>query len=236
MPQLRHPSTTLAREALLDFMVVELSAFYFDIRKDALYCDGPSSVRRKASVQVVRHLFDCLVKWLAPMLPFTTEEAWLDRFPGAESVHLEQFPAIPAEWRDDALAEKWQAVRKVRRVVTGALEIERAKKTIGSSLEAVPVVHIADPALEASLAGVDLAEMAITSGLVVSHAEAPADAYRLDDTPGVAVVVRKAEDLGLRKCARSWRYTDDVGRDAEFADVSARDAAVLRELMALGRL
>ncbi|TIP29073.1 MAG: isoleucine--tRNA ligase, partial [Mesorhizobium sp.] len=64
--------------ALLDFMVVELSAFYFDIRKDALYCDAPSSLRRKAAVQVVRHLFECLVKWLAPMLPFTMEEAWLD--------------------------------------------------------------------------------------------------------------------------------------------------------------
>ncbi|TIW19947.1 MAG: isoleucine--tRNA ligase, partial [Mesorhizobium sp.] len=108
--------------ALLDFMVVELSAFYFDIRKDALYCDGPSSLRRKAAVQVVRYLFECLVKWLAPMLPFTMEEAWLDRHPDAVSVHLDQFPAIPEDWRNETLAEKWRKVRQVRRVVTGALE------------------------------------------------------------------------------------------------------------------
>ncbi|TPI47319.1 isoleucine--tRNA ligase [Mesorhizobium sp. B2-9-1] len=221
---------------LLDFMVVELSAFYFDIRKDALYCDGPSSLRRKAAVQVVRHLFECLVKWLAPMLPFTTEEAWLDRHPQAVSVHLDQFPAIPQNWRNEALAEKWRKVRQVRRVVTGALEIARAEKLIGSSLEAVPVVTLDDAALEAAIADVDMAEMAITSDLVVKHGKAPESAFTLDDVKGVAVVVEKAEDRGLVKCARSWRYTADVGRDPEFPDVSARDAAVLHELKALGRL
>lgn len=222
--------------ALLDFMVVELSAFYFDIRKDALYCEAPSSVKRKASVQVVRHLFDCLVKWLAPMLPFTMEEAWLDRHPDAVSVHLDQFPKIPADWKDEALAEKWRKVRQVRRVVTGALEIARAQKVIGSSLEAVPVVTLDDAALEAAIADVDMAEMAITSDLVIVHGKAPADSFTLDDVKGVAVVVEKAEDRGLVKCARSWRYTADVGSDPEFPDVSARDAAVLHELKALSRL
>ncbi|MCA0045525.1 isoleucine--tRNA ligase [Mesorhizobium sp. B283B1A] len=222
--------------ALIDFMVVELSAFYFDIRKDALYCDAPSSAKRKASVQVVRHLFDCLVKWLAPMLPFTMEEAWLDRHPDAVSVHLDQFPEIPADWKNEALAEKWRKVRQVRRVVTGALEIARAQKVIGSSLEAVPVVTINDAALEAAISDVDMAEMAITSDLVIAHGQAPQSAFTLDDVKGVAVVVEKAEDRGLVKCARSWRYTADVGQDAEFPDVSARDAAVLRELKALGRL
>ncbi|MER9058089.1 isoleucine--tRNA ligase [Mesorhizobium sp. M0213] len=222
--------------ALLDFMVVELSAFYFDIRKDALYCEAHSSVKRKASVQVVRHLFDCLVKWLAPMLPFTMEEAWLDRHPDAVSVHLDQFPKIPADWKDEALAEKWRKVRQVRRVVTGALEIARAQKVIGSSLEAVPVVTLDDPALEASIADVDMAEMAITSDLVIVHGKASAGSFTLDDIKGVAVVVEKAEDRGLVKCARSWRYTADVGSDPEFPDVSARDAAVLHELKALSRL
>ncbi|TJV02398.1 MAG: isoleucine--tRNA ligase [Mesorhizobium sp.] len=222
--------------ALIDFMVVELSAFYFDIRKDALYCDAPSSAKRKASVQVVRHLFDCLVKWLAPMLPFTMEEAWLDRHPDAVSVHLDQFPEIPADWKNEALAEKWRKVRQVRRVVTGALEIARAQKVIGSSLEAVPVVTINDAALEAAISDVDMAEMAITSDLVIAHGQAPQSAFTLDDVKGVAVVVEKAEDRGLVKCARSWRYTADVGQDTEFPDVSARDAAVLRELKALGRL
>ncbi|RJG45695.1 isoleucine--tRNA ligase [Mesorhizobium sp. DCY119] len=222
--------------ALIDFMVVELSAFYFDIRKDALYCEAPSSTKRKAAVQVVRHLFDHLVTWLAPMLPFTTEEAWLERYPSSESVHLEQFPAVPADWKNDALAEKWKKIRQVRSVVTGALELERAKKTIGSSLEAVPVVHMNDAALEAALSGIDLAEISITSDLVVSHQGAPADAFVLREVPGVAVVVEKADDKGLRKCARSWRYTDDVGSDPEFPEVSARDAKALHELKALGRI
>ncbi|MER9430011.1 isoleucine--tRNA ligase [Mesorhizobium sp. M0408] len=222
--------------ALLDFMVIELSAFYFDIRKDALYCEAPSSVKRKASVQVVRHLFDCLVKWLAPMLPFTMEEAWLDRHPDAVSLHLDQFPEIPADWKNEALAEKWRKVRQVRRVVTGALEIARAQKVIGSSLEAVPVVTLDDAVLEAAIADVDMAEMAITSDLVIMHGKAPAGSFTLDDVKGVAVVVEKAEDRGLVKCARSWRYTADVGSDPEFPDVSARDAAVLHELKALSRL
>jgi isoleucyl-tRNA synthetase len=221
---------------LIDFMVVELSAFYFDIRKDALYCDAPSSPKRKSAVQVVRHLFERLTTWLAPMLPFTMEEAWLERYPDAESVHLEQFRQTPAEWKNEALAEKWKKVRQVRRVVTGALEIERAKKTIGSSLEAVPVVYMDNTALEAAIGDVDMAEMAITSDLVISHESAPPDAFRLDDVAGVAVVVKKAAERGLTKCARSWRYTADVGSDPEFPDVSARDAAVLRELQKLGRL
>ncbi|TPM36445.1 isoleucine--tRNA ligase [Mesorhizobium sp. B2-3-5] len=222
--------------ALLDFMVVELSAFYFDIRKDALYCEAPSSVKRQASVQVVRHLFDCLVKWLAPMLPFTMEEAWLDRHPDAVSVHLDQFPEVPTEWKNEALAEKWRKVRQVRRVVTGALEIARAQKVIGSSLEAVPVVTINDAALEAAISDVDMAEMAITSDLVIAHGQASEGAFTLDDVKGVAVVVEKAQDRGLVKCARSWRYTADVGQDPAFPGVSARDAAVLHELKALGRL
>jgi isoleucyl-tRNA synthetase len=214
-------------------MVVDLSAFYFDIRKDALYCDAPSSVRRKASVEVVRHLFECLVKWWAPLLPFTTEEAWLDRHPDAQSVHLEQFPTIPAEWKDEELAEKWRKVRQVRRVVTGALEIERAKKVIGSSLEAAPVVHVTDAELLAALDGVDLAEIAITSEIVVTTEPVPAGAFTLDDVKGVGVVPALATGT---KCARSWRFTHDVGSDPEYPDVSARDAAALRELAALGRL
>ena len=222
--------------ALSDFMNVELSAFYFDIRKDALYCEGPSSLKRKAAVQVVRHLFECLVTWLAPMLPFTTEEAWLDRYPDRESVHLEQFPKIPAQWRNAALEAKWEKIRDVRRVVTGALEIERARKTIGSSLEAVPVVYVDNAGLAQAVAGVDMAEIAITSGWQAGEGRAPTGAFTLADVPGVAVVVEKAGDRGLRKCARSWRYTADVGNDSEFPDVSARDARVLHELQALGRL
>ncbi|MCM2503487.1 isoleucine--tRNA ligase [Aureimonas altamirensis] len=217
--------------ALLDFAVVELSAFYFDIRKDALYCDAPSSLRRKAALQVVREIFDRLVTWLAPLLPFTMEEAWLARHPQARSVHLEQFRPAGADWRDEALAGRWRDVRRVRRVVTGALEEERRAKHIGSSLEAAPVVHIEDAALAALVESLDLAEIAITSAIAVTTAPAPADAFRLADTPGVAVVNRLAEG---RKCARSWKISPDVGSDPDYPDVTPRDAEALRELKALG--
>ncbi|MCW4115284.1 isoleucine--tRNA ligase [Aurantimonas sp. MSK8Z-1] len=219
--------------ALSDFMVVELSAFYFDIRKDALYCDAPSSVRRKAALQVVRLLFDRLVTWLAPMLPFTMEEAWLSRHPDRRSVHLEQFRTADPAWSDPALAERWAKIRKVRRVVTGALEEKRRAKVIGSSLEAAPVVYIEDAELREIARSIDLAEVAITSGITISAEPAPEDAFRLADTQGVAVVHAAARG---RKCARSWKITEDVGSDPDYPDVTARDAAALRELKAAGRI
>jgi isoleucyl-tRNA synthetase len=213
--------------ALNAFMTVDLSAFYFDVRKDALYCDPVSSPTRKACLTVLDHLFRCTVAWLAPMLCFTAEEAWLARHPSADgSVHLELFPQVPAAWRDEALAEKWRKVRLVRRVVTGALEIERAAKRIGSSLEAAPVIHVADRDLLAALAGVDMAEVAITSAATVVEGEGPPEAFRLPDVPGVAVEPRRAEG---RKCARSWKILPTVGSDPDYPDVSPRDAQALRE-------
>ncbi len=219
--------------ALIDFANIELSAFYFDIRKDALYCDAPSSLRRRSALAVIRKIFDCMVLWLAPMLPFTTEEAWLSRKPDAQSVHLEQFPEIPADWRNDGLAGKWAKIRKVRSVVTGALEIERKDKRIGSSLEAAPVVYVTDAELMAALEGQDFEETCITSGVSLVAGEGPEAAFRLAEVPGVAVEPKLAEGT---KCARSWRVTKDVGSDPEYPDVSARDAAALRELASLGRL
>lgn len=213
--------------ALIDFANVELSAFYFDIRKDVLYCDAPSSLKRRASLSVIAKLFDCLVTWLAPMLPFTTEEAWLSRYPEAESVHLVQFPEVPAEWKNEALEAKWDKIRKVRTVVTGALEVERREKRIGSSLEAAPVVHIADAELMAALDGQDFAEICITSAISVVSGEGPSDGFRLGEVQKVSVEQKLAEG---RKCARSWRITTDVGSDPVFPDVSARDAAALHEL------
>src|SRR5712672_972025 len=219
--------------ALSQFMTVDLSAFYFDIRKDALYCDPISSPTRKACLTVLDQIFRATVIWLAPMLPFTAEEAWTARAGAAEgSVHLELFPEVPAAWRDEALATKWRSVRQVRRVVTGALELARADKKIGSSLEADPVVHISDPALLAALAGVDLAEAAITSGATVVAGEGPKDAFRLDDVAGVAVVFRPAQG---RKCARSWKILSTVGADPDYPDVSPRDARALREWDAIRR-
>jgi isoleucyl-tRNA synthetase len=211
---------------LLNFMTGDLSSFYFDIRKDALYCEPISSVKRKASLTVVDLLFRHVTVWLAPILSFTTEEAWRSRDPAAASVHLEVFPAIPASWRDDALAARWALVRDARSVVTGALEIERAAKRIGSSLEAAPVVHVADAALRAALEAVDFAEVCITSGVTITDASAPDEAFRLSEVPGVAVMPALA--VG-QKCQRSWRITTDVGSDPAYPDVSARDAAAMRE-------
>lgn len=211
---------------LFTFMTVELSAFYFDVRKDTLYCDAQSSVRRKAALYVVDKLFNCLVTWMAPLLPFTMEETWTSRYGTEGSVHLEQFPEVPASWRDDVLAQKWTKIRTVRRVVTGALEIERREKRIGSSLEAHPTVHISDPELLAALKGQNMADIAITSQLTLSETPAPDGAFVLEDTSGVAVVPGLAKGT---KCARSWKILPEVGSDPTYPDVTLRDAEALRE-------
>ena len=216
---------------LSQFMNTDLSAFYFDVRKDALYCEPYSSVKRRAALEVIEQIFRCTTVWLAPLLCFTAEESWLARYPSETgSVHMELFPDLPAAWRDDALAQKWQTVRRVRSVVTGALEIERANKAIGSSLEAAPQVYVSDEAVMKALDGVDLAEICITSGLELKAGAAPAGAFALEDVAGVGVVPRKAEGT---KCARSWRITKDVGSDPAFPDLSARDAAAVREFDAM---
>ncbi len=213
--------------ALFNFCVNDLSAFYFDIRKDALYCDPYDSLTRRASLTVLDTIFEALTAWLAPMLCFTMEEAWLNRFPADKgSVHLRQFPAIKDVWRDDALAEKWRKVRQVRRVVTGALEIERKERRIGSSLEAAPKVYVANNELRAALDGIDLAEIAITSGATLLPGEDTRQAFRLDEVPGVAVEFERAQG---RKCARSWKILEDVGTDPEFPELSPRDAEAVRQ-------
>jgi len=216
---------------LSQFMNTELSAFYFDVRKDALYCDPLSSHVRKSALTVVDHLFRCLTTWLAPILVFTAEEAWLERYPEVKgldgSVHLELFAQAPESWLDPELAERWTKIRRVRRVVTGALELERAAKRIGSSLEAAPQVFIADPDLLAALSGVDLAEISITSGIRIESREGPEEAFRLADVPGVAVVSHRADGV---KCARSWKYFDPASADPAYPEVTARDARALREL------
>ena len=213
---------------LTNFMTVDLSAFYFDIRKDSLYCDAWSSLRRRSCRTVLDQLFHCLTTWWAPVLAFTMDEVWLSRFPGeGSSVHLMQFARCPDEWAAPELAAKWDKIRDVRSVVTGALEIERqVKKTIGSALEAAPEVYVSSPDLLAALDGVDLAEISITSGAKLIAGEGPADAFRLDTVKGIAVVFKPAEG---RKCARSWKISPEVGSDSEFPDITPRDAEAVRE-------
>ncbi len=215
---------------ITSFMVSDLSAFYFDIRKDTLYCDPPSSVARKSALATIDEIFERVAIWLAPILAFTCEEAWLSRHPSADrSVHTEVFPQSPEDWRDEALAAKWRTIRNVRRVVTGALEIERAAKRIGSSLEAAPVVYIEDAAVRGALEAIDFAEICITSDIEIHAGAGPAEAFRLDDVAGVAVVPERAKG---RKCARSWKISPLVGSDPEYPDVTPRDAQALRELRA----
>jgi isoleucyl-tRNA synthetase len=213
---------------LSNFMTVDLSAFYFDVRKDSLYCDPWSSLRRRSCRSVLDQLFHCLTTWWAPVLAFTMEEIWLSRFAGeASSVHVMPFAKTPEEWADPELAAKWDRIREVRSVVTGALEIERqVKKTVGSALEAAPDIHIANADYRAALDGADLAEICITSGASLVTGEGPADAFRLDAVPGVAVVFKPAQG---KKCARSWKFAPEVGSDPEFPDITPRDAEAVRE-------
>ena len=197
---------------LHDFCANDLSAFYFDVRKDCLYCDPITSSDRRAARSVLDQLFSCLTAWLAPILCFTAEEAWLIRYDlGAncareDSVHLRQFPNVPANWRDDDLAEKWDKVRIVRRAILGALELERAEKSIGSSLEAAPVVYLSDTYFKA-VKGVDIADIAIVSSVEIHAETGPVDAFRLPDIDDVAVVPKRSKG---KKCERCWKFFDHM--------------------------
>ncbi|MCO8144251.1 isoleucine--tRNA ligase [Rhodovulum tesquicola] len=211
-------------QALFNFCTVDLSAFYFDIRKDALYCDAPDSMRRRAARSVLDLLFHRLTTWLAPILVFTMEDVWLARFPDEDgSVHLEDIPETPAAWRDEALAGKWAGVRQVRRVVTAALEIQRRDKVIGASLEAAPVVHVEDAAVLAALKTVDFADLCITSDILLTADPSPNEAFRLPEVPGVGVVFEKAEG---EKCQRCWKILPDVGGHAHPGTCARCNAAL----------
>ena len=143
------------------------------------------------------------------MLVFTMEDVWLERHPGEDSsVHLRDFPETPDAWRDEALAAKWDAIRKVRRVVTGAIEVQRRDKVIGASLEAAPSVYVADAAVLVSLQSVPFDDVCITSGISLSGDGATTGAFTMPDTDGVAVVFATADG---EKCLRCWKILPDVG-------------------------
>ncbi len=213
--------------ALHNFCAVELSAFYFDIRKDSIYCDAAESPRRRSARTAMDDLFRCLTAWLAPVLCFTAEEAWLARFPEAgESIHLRLFPDVPESWRDDALAAKWEKVRTLRRVVTGALEIERAEKRIGSSLEAAPRVFVEAEYITA-MKDVDPAELFITSSAELEEGLSPEDGFRLPEHPKITVLPDVAEG---KKCERCWRVLEEIGTVKEYDDLCRRCAEVVTKI------
>lgn len=216
--------------ALHAFCNSELSSFYFDIRKDRLYCDRPDLFERRAARTVMARIFDCLVTWLAPILPFTCEEAWSHRPPGvfeeAESVHLRVFPKVPAAWRNPALAGKWEIVAYVRRTASGALEKKRADKTIGSSLEAKVRVYLASAIQRDAIENVDLSDVLIVSDSEYVLGDWKDTSFRLDgDVQGIAADVLIAEG---EKCARCWKVLPEVGKDAEHPAVCPRCAGAVK--------
>ena len=191
------------------FCANDLSAFYFDIRKDSLYCDGQDAPRRRAARTVLDQVHRCLCAWLAPVLVFTAEEAWASRFgEDAASIHLQDFPVLPADWRDDALASRWVDIRRTRRLVTASLEDQRRDGTIGSSLQARIMLTLPSRTLTAG----EWADI-----LIVSQADiAQGDQVALDVTlaPGA-------------KCERCWRVLPEVGASAAHPGLCLRCEAVV---------
>lgn len=210
-----------ALSALLEFCTNDLSAFYFDVRKDSLYCDRPDNPTRRACRTVFETIFDCLTAWLAPIMPFTTEEAWRTLHPEAVSVHLRQFPDIEPDWLQPDIASRMAQLREIRAVVTGALESARRDKLIGSSLEASPDIVVSSPDQANIIRSLDFAELCIISDYSLEIAPMTRDMFQLPDIAGIGVRVKRA--IG-RKCARSWKFSPEVGADMRYPDLSPRDA------------
>ena len=218
---------------LHNFCAVDLSALYFDIRKDSLYCDHPDETRRRAVRTVMHTLFITLTKWLSPILCFTAEEAWL-ALPAdgrAKSVHATAFEKIPDAWRDDALAEKWQRIRALRSVVTGAIEKKRAEKVVGSSLQATPTIYVKQVdaiLLKTTFIMGDFADICITSHLHMNVSDAaPADAFKLPEVPDVAVVVEVAKG---NKCDRCWCVKEEVGKHPKHPTLCVRCETAVEQM------
>ena len=211
---------------ITEFCQNELSSLFFDIRRDALYCDRPDSLKRRAARTVMDAVFERLTIWLAPLIPFTMEEAWTTRFPDAGSNVMRVFPPTPSEWANPAEAVRWANVQTLTSVVTGALEVERREKRMGAALEAAPKVYVEDEALMSALDGLDPAETFRTSQANIVHGPGPASAFRLADVAGVAVEAVRAEGI---KCARSWRILPEVGTNPRYPDLSLRDADAVAE-------
>ncbi|MBT6329689.1 MAG: isoleucine--tRNA ligase [Kordiimonadaceae bacterium] len=214
--------------ALYNFCSVDLSAFYFDVRKDALYCDAKMTLRRRAARTVLDQVFKIVTKWFAPILVFTAEEIWQSRFPSEDgSVHLQTFHDIPSTWKDDALGAKWEKIRTLRKVVTGALEIERREKRIGSSLQATAQVYVKDSGYIDAFEGIDLAEVSITSSATMIQGEAPEGAFTMEDTADVAVISTLSDG---EKCERCWQVLPEVGSISGHDDICGRCADAVEAL------
>ena len=188
---------------LANFCSLELSAFYFDIRKDTLYCDNISSEKRQACINLLGLILDTLLKWFAPILSFTTEEIFqIINQEKKSSIHLQFFPKIPKSWKDEKLFEKWKKFKIIRKVVNAAIEIKRSNKDIGSSLEADIEIFLSDDYLKI-VKDFDLPENFITSNAVAKKFVKDNDNYfKLNEVENINVLVKKAEG---NKCPRCWK-------------------------------
>ncbi|CAL4868363.1 Isoleucine--tRNA ligase [Asticcacaulis sp. MM231] len=204
-----------------DFCIQTLSALYFDIRKDSLYCDAPSSLKRRACRTVMNILFERITLWLAPIMTFTMEEAWSSRNPNDKANLFRVLEAAPDVWHNVAEGDRWAKIETVLSVVTAALEDKRRDKVIGSALEAAPRVYLADGAAFEAFEDIDAAEVFRTSQASVTTNSPPAHAFTLEGLPMIAVEFALAEG---QKCQRSWRILPEVGTDSRYPDLSVRDA------------
>jgi len=192
---------------LINFCSLDLSAFYFDIRKDILYCDGLKSEKRKICINLLSLILDILLKWFAPILSFTTEEIFQIVNPEKKSsIHLESFPKIPSNWEDKKLSEKWEKLKIIRSVVNTGIEVKRSNKDIGSSLEANIEIYLNKEYLEL-IKDINLSEYFITSKASAKHMIDDKKIFKLDDVPNIGVYVEKAKG---EKCSRCWKILGNL--------------------------
>ena len=244
---------------LHNFCTTDLSGFYFDVRKDSLYCDVSDSLCRRSVRTVMQYLFSCLTAWLAPFLCFTTEEAWhhcppdIDPLDGSrdgllsktiDSVHLRRFPELPYSWRNDGLVERWQYIWALRSMINKALERARGDKDLGSSLDAAPIIYVTPKAkevlksLDLDLNTIALQDLMITSAVtIVESDQLPEDSEIVtscDDLGNVDVTVgigvKYAPAIG-KKCQRCWKVLPEVGIKTEFPTLCQRCINAITTMM-----
>ncbi len=182
---------TLYKE-LLNFCTVDLSAFYFDIRKDCLYCDAIDSPKRKYTITFLNILLEILLRWFAPILSFTTEEIFsIINTNGKKSIHLENFSNLPSNWNNKLLENKWDELIKIREICNSSIELKRATKEIGSSLEANLIINLNEKMIKLTK-NVDFSELCITSNAKINKIE----------SNEILVETIKAEG---KKCPVCWK-------------------------------
>ena len=192
---------------LLQFCSQDLSAFYFDIRKDALYCEPVNSKIRKASIKFLNITLDILLRWFAPIISFTTEEIYKIIYNNEKSIHLENFSTIPEKWLNKNLGNKWNQLKLVRQVCNVAIEVKRTNKELGSSLEADLEIFLDKKYLDL-VKNIDLSEFCITSKAKaqILNGQKDLELFKLENIQGIGVLVKKA--VG-NKCPRCWKIFEE---------------------------